>query len=337
VADVDFPRQVVETIARRAGNHCSNPDCCVLTCGPAEVQDRAITIGEAAHIFGARAGAARFEEKMLDQERRDITNAIWLCRNCHKLVDSDAVQFPAATLFEWRRSHEQEIAKRLGKAGEVLRLKAVTRQLAEFASCSYLAQQIVLDRPPHWEYKLTVELLRSRLDPVLARWAALEKGLYAKAITIVSSDQAFDWFTVKLHEMLEVAAAFSALINGELQASWGPPGKPGNPKDILRTCDLFAENAERVVQWEENVRFTDLPSNFDELKDLLIGVGGRMLYQLDRIPSELGAIFALEHPSGIHRISLVIDLPDRWTERVNAALKRIANRSPSRKSWLRWT
>ena len=42
----DFSRQAVETIAKRAGNHCSNPDCGVLTCGPSETETRAITIGD---------------------------------------------------------------------------------------------------------------------------------------------------------------------------------------------------------------------------------------------------------------------------------------------------
>lgn len=115
---------------------------------------------------------------MSDQERREITNAIWLCRNCHKLVDTDPVRFPAEVLFGWRRSHEDEITKRVGKLSETLRLKATARELPIFETCSYLAQQIVIDKPDHWEYKLTIELLRSRLDPVLSRWKDLEGGLY---------------------------------------------------------------------------------------------------------------------------------------------------------------
>jgi hypothetical protein len=85
---------VIETVAKRAGNICSNPDCQALTTGPAETEDKSVTIGEAAHIFGANPGSARFDEKMSSSERSDITNAIWLCRNCHKLADADAARFP---------------------------------------------------------------------------------------------------------------------------------------------------------------------------------------------------------------------------------------------------
>jgi hypothetical protein len=227
MADADFPRQVVEIIARRAGTHCSNPDCGVLTSGPAEAPDRAISIGEAAHIFGARLGAARYVERMSNQERRDITNAIWLCRNYHKLVDADPLRFPAELLFEWRRSHEDEITKRLGKLGDALRLKVISRELSTFKSCSYLAQQIVIDKPPHWEYKLTVELLRSLLDPVLSRWKDLEGGCYAKRLTIVSVNEFVQWHSARMQEIEKLVLAFSRLVNRELQASWGPPGQPG--------------------------------------------------------------------------------------------------------------
>jgi hypothetical protein len=174
-----------------------------------------------------------------------------------------------------------------------------------------------------WEYALTVELLRSRLDPVLARWNALERGLYVKAAKIVSADEAIQWHRARMEEIGKLAATFSALANGELQASWGPLGQAGNPKDILRVCDLFVECAEACLQWEEDVRFAIMPSDFDEVRELLSGIAGRMLSQLERIPAELGALLEVKNPSGHHRISLVFDLPDGLAERFSSALKRV--------------
>jgi hypothetical protein len=61
---------------------------------------------------------------MSELERAEITNAIWLCRNCHKMVDADPAHFPAELLFEWHRLHEQIIMESLGKAGALMRQKS---------------------------------------------------------------------------------------------------------------------------------------------------------------------------------------------------------------------
>lgn len=103
----EFSRVVADTLAKRAGLMCSNVECRTVTAGPAEAADKAISIGEAAHIFGARQGAARYRDDMTDVSRAEVTNGIWLCCNCHKLVDSDASRYPPDLLFRWRTLHEE--------------------------------------------------------------------------------------------------------------------------------------------------------------------------------------------------------------------------------------
>jgi hypothetical protein len=119
VAD-DFSKSTIDTIFRRAGGMCSNPECSVLTSGPAEDVSKAVVVGEAAHIYGARSGSARFVPEMSPVERSDITNAIWLCRNCHKQVGTDVRRYSADLLFEWRHAHEKAVTNRLGKTSDIL-------------------------------------------------------------------------------------------------------------------------------------------------------------------------------------------------------------------------
>ena len=320
--DGDFTKQTVEIIAKRAANECSNLDCGAVTCGPAESHDRSVTIGEAAHIYGARPGSARFSESLTVNERGDITNAIWLCRNCHKIIDADPIRFPAAILFEWRRQHEEAVAKKLGKPSEAIRQKIIAQQLTEFAGTSYLAQQIVIDKPSFWEYKLTAELLRTGLAPIVARWHGLERGLYTKEPAIITSSEVMNLLRARIDEIQKQVGAFSGLLNGELQGTWGPTGTPGNESEILRVCNLLIECAARIVQWEERVRFAILPSEFDEVQTLLSGCAGRMIEQLSKIPSEFKAIFDQENPTGTYHISLVVDLPEGWAEKYQDALRR---------------
>jgi len=316
-----FTKPTVDTIAKRAANICSNPDCGVLTCGPAEEIDRSVIIGEAAHIFGARPGAARYVETMDSSERGDVTNAIWLCRNCHKLVDADPTKFPSDMLFEWRRQHEGEITRRLGKPSDIIRQKISARQLIEFEACSYLAQQIVIDKPDHWEYKLTIELLRTRMSPAFHRWESLEKGLYTKPATIVTMAEINNWFSARFGEIQKISSAFSGLVNGALQNAWGPPGTPGSEVEILRVCNLFVECVQSIIQWEETIRFAELPSDFHEAQALLPAGAKALVDQIARLPKEMATVFEHDNPPGVHKISLAPTLPEGWAEEFGEAIE----------------
>ena len=116
-----FLAETIETLSKRAALQCSNPDCGVLTTGPTSDTSGAINIGEAAHIYGLTEGSARFNPFMTTTERADITNGIWLCRNCHKEIDNDPGRYPAELLFEWRREHESAVLARIDRRGDIIR------------------------------------------------------------------------------------------------------------------------------------------------------------------------------------------------------------------------
>jgi hypothetical protein len=106
----DFSQNTKETLAKRAGQICSNPRCLKPTSGPHTHPDKAVNLGEAAHIRGARPGSARYDADLTDKERSDISNGIWLCRTCAKLVDSDEAHYTPDLLQKWKRDHEARIA-----------------------------------------------------------------------------------------------------------------------------------------------------------------------------------------------------------------------------------
>lgn len=322
-SDLDrFPRAVIETLAKRANNHCSNPDCNAITSGPAEDESRSITVGEAAHIYGAKLGAARYDDQMTAAERGAITNAIWLCCNCHKMIDSDPDQFHPDLLYEWRREHERVVSEGLGRTSDRLKRNLVDRQLIGFDGTSYMARQIVIDKPSDWEYRLTLELLRSKFTPLWSRWNALNRGLYARPIIRLSAEGAADWFQDRTTEIGLFVPALTGIINNEFRDAWGAPGKSGSPEAILAACDLFGEVCQQILNWEENIRFTVVPRDFEEVHNLLFGIGGRILDQVRKFPLEMSRIFSEEQKSGTHSISIVLDLPDEWGEQFISAFDR---------------
>ncbi len=194
--------------------------------------------------------------------------------------------------------------------GAPMKSAILYQELNAFEACSYLTQQIVIDKSSHWKYKLTAALPRSHLDPVLSRWKDLEGGRYTKVLTIVPLNEVALWLEARGKEAGNLVAALHGLVNAELQASWGPPGKSGT---------RMRPRNPRVGRTRH---FALLPAEFDVVHRLLRGVAGRALIQLARIPKEMVALFEDDHPTGHHLITLVIDLPEGWAEQICAALSR---------------
>jgi len=104
----DFSKPIIDTLAKRAGFLCSNPDCRQPTIGANEVNDKSTSIGEAAHITAAAEGGPRYSGELTPDQRSDITNGIWLCSNCATLIDKDTEKYTVLLLHEWKGGVEAE-------------------------------------------------------------------------------------------------------------------------------------------------------------------------------------------------------------------------------------
>lgn len=104
----NFYEPTKRALGLRVGYRCSNPKCKTLTVGPSSQPHETINIGEAAHITAAAPGGARYDPTINPQERRDISNGVWLCRRCAKIVDDDPNTYSVELLREWKRLSEQD-------------------------------------------------------------------------------------------------------------------------------------------------------------------------------------------------------------------------------------
>ena len=103
-----FDDKTKRTLADRVNSLCSHPDCRAQTKGPRGVDtDKAVNVGEAAHITAANRGAARYDATLTDEQRRDASNGIWMCGVHAKLIDNDAEKFPVELLREWKKNAEE--------------------------------------------------------------------------------------------------------------------------------------------------------------------------------------------------------------------------------------
>ena len=102
----DFPEDVKRILASRVGNICSNPDCRVSTSGPQINLTRALNVGVAVQITSAAEGDPRHDSSLATEQRRQFSNAIWLCQTCAKLIDNDENRYTEKLLRAWKEVAE---------------------------------------------------------------------------------------------------------------------------------------------------------------------------------------------------------------------------------------
>jgi hypothetical protein len=125
----NFSASVVSKVAERAGYICSNPRCNRITIGPTDNDvNKSTKTGIAAHICAAASGGPRYDMSQTPQERKSISNAIWLCGTCSILIDkNNGIDYPAPDIKRWKKVHEKLIKECL-EGGKRLMFQFLTQQ-----------------------------------------------------------------------------------------------------------------------------------------------------------------------------------------------------------------
>lgn len=326
----DFNKSTIDTIAKRSGFICSNPDCRAKTVGPNLEVTKSIVIGEAAHIYGARQNSKRYDSNMTDLSRAEITNAIWLCRNCHKLIDSDENYYTSEILFRWRELHEEYVLSELGNKTALIQNEQFQYVLEQFNHYPPIIRRIVTDKPKHWEYRLTAELMRFLNKPLFRKLRDLHGNLYLKTQSHVEDEEVFNWIQLRLKEALNLIEPIAKLMD-ELNKSWGESGQAGEVNDIHHTCILIRNYIDQVINYEELLRFTYVSEKVEGLKQPLHDLISTQIMKIEKIPQKLeenislissGTDSANQKPLVISE-ALTFKLPENWVSDFNYTLRKI--------------
>ena len=326
----DFNKSTIDTIARRAAFLCSNPDCRIHTVGPNTAVEKSTLIGEAAHIFGARPKSKRFLDSMNDAARADITNAIWLCRNCHKLIDTDAFKYTSELLFAWRESHDQYVLGVIGTAGDKLKSKENEKLLSSLSDYPPVIRRIALDKSAGWEWRITAELMDYLNNPVFRKLTDLRDGLTSGEPVHIDQENATKWFRNRFTESDELIGPIPQLIE-RLQVSWGKPGEDGSLDEVIHICKLIRDRLLQIYKFEEKLNLARLPESYNTAISLYRNVYGEQAIKLQEIPVELNSIYEkyLSMEEGDEKIivrkDITFELPKGWAKKITKEVHRANN------------
>lgn len=188
--EADFSERIKTVLCERVGGRCSNPKCRRETLGPHKKVDKRLSIGQAAHIYAASPDGARYDPRMTNEERASINNGIWLCSDCHALIDKNSKEYPAEELIKWKiiAEHEQEC-----------RLKG--KELVPFQS-----QQMERKREALKQVKYAIDCLHDVLEYSYKYWEMNFAKSFANPIDL--QNEIDDHYFIYAEELIYISKYF---------------------------------------------------------------------------------------------------------------------------------
>lgn len=327
----DFSKNTKEILAKRASFICSNPDCRVNTVGPNSDPEKSTKIGEAAHIYGARDGSKRYIPNMTDSARAEITNSIWLCRNCHKLIDTDEHKYSPNVLFVWREKHENYIASTLGNKNDRILHEEQLSILSDFDGYPPIIKRIIIDKPEHWDLRLAAELMKFLNDPLFRKLKDLEDGLYLGKFESIESKKVFKWLSNQIIELQTIYTTPRGLFK-RFSKSLGVNREYGDIKEIHHITKLLRDYLKHVVSFEEKFRFVIVPEEYKRYVQLHRNLIGSQVEKLSSIPNQIEEnLSSLDKPkenTGKYKaftIPISFELPTNFNKQLEDESQKILN------------
>jgi hypothetical protein len=113
----DFSAEVIRICKMQAAFICSRPECRRLTIAPSINDEMSIQYnGKVAHISAAAAAGPRYNEQMTSEQRKSITNAIFLCSSCADLIDkNNGLDYSVDILKSWKNMHLRWVLENLNQ------------------------------------------------------------------------------------------------------------------------------------------------------------------------------------------------------------------------------
>lgn len=276
-----FSKKTRETLAKRAGQICSKPGCGKRTVGPSQDQKKSIDVGEAAHIRGANPGAARYYVEMTPVERSCITNGIWLCRTCAKLIDSDEAKYTVSVLYRWKQLHEAEIERQVD--GTSMSETLLATDLYPFQSEPPAARQVALDRPDLWECLLVIELLRPKLGEILADLTDLDRGLTYRPAKYLGLLEFTRYFQELMYDTEQAVTSLSVALDELCRLCNPSPSDDKSPIMILRVCNHVVCTCRNIFVSEAQFRAVIFPEELSDLKQYCEGWSTSIIHQIKHL------------------------------------------------------
>lgn len=184
----------------------------------------------------------------------------------------------------------------------------------EFKEETDKAKKLAFEQADHWEYLLTAELLKSRMNVIGEELDEIRDGRKFKKSKGLTALEFVDWSPLMLNDLMALGSQLTKVINQDFKVMWGEPGEPGNPIMIKKISDKLFSMCRNLLEWELEFRSTIVPDSLMPLKEMLAGWASHYILAIENIPDKLLKPFEEPNPSGQYAIHITIDDPPNTKE-----------------------
>jgi hypothetical protein len=255
---------------------------------------------------------------MTPEQRRIITNGIWLCRRCARLIDRDERRFSVDVLYRWKEQHEERIRRAQGGGPEENERRLLLRNA--FKGEPAAALQLVLDEPEYWHYLAMVELLRERVTRYAGRRQRLRGNLCFLRRRVLSLSDFPTWLRERGQEIQDL----SDFLNVVAGQTLGPAiaKSPPDAIGLLDAANLLGEVCEGLCAWDGDVKSAIFPPEMADLQPRILEWTDSLFEQIARLPVEMAAPLE-ERVGGRYHIELQISAHPTAEETIKEAFDRL--------------
>ena len=93
-------KETLRNLAIRSKNQCAFPGCDHLV-----LNADGVYVAELCHIEAASPGGQRYNQSQTDEDRRSISNLLFLCHQHHKVTDDES-EYSVSMLQKMKNKHE---------------------------------------------------------------------------------------------------------------------------------------------------------------------------------------------------------------------------------------
>lgn len=224
------------------------------------------------------------------------------------------------------------ITQSVGLAKRTLRLASAiySKPAVEkaFAGESKRAIQIALERPKYWEYLLTAELLKSKLELSKSKFDSWQRGIIHTTPVMVSGQELITWIGAA-HKSLRSMGEHLQSINKELNGSWGLPGESRDPLKIKDVVDKIVNSCDIPIRLLIELQSRTPPKPFHRIKEimitLLVHIANEHIAEFERAADELSQPLVSNRT-----IKVSFHIPDEILQVFNTEMARLNQMALSR-------
>jgi hypothetical protein len=109
-----IPDKELKLLYMKSGGICAFRACGRGLIEPGTTADEEAILGEVAHIVADSRQGPRGSEPLTEKDRGKYKNLILLCREHHKIIDSQPHTYSVAVLRQMKSDHEARVSNALG-------------------------------------------------------------------------------------------------------------------------------------------------------------------------------------------------------------------------------